>query len=249
MKTSNRLLVILFLIILVGIAAIMIHLRSAINKNEGPWLSGSRVVIEQKRQLPAFDQIRIKDQIKVSFRQDSVYSIWVKADSNIVDHLVTKVEGHELQIYMDEMVRRARKREVEISAPKLSRLKALEGSVFRTENNLQAENFEAHVLAGSQLHLNINCNELLTNFTAGSQGNFEGQANFFKTTANAGSIINAHEMEAQKCEINANAGCIVKVHVSKSLDVNASSGSMINYRGEPRIENLNLSSGAQIKQQ
>ncbi len=63
---------------------------------------GSKNVITQERQLPDFNSIRIKGTTDVVIRQGNKTAVVVKADDNLIENIITKVQGGDFLVITAE---------------------------------------------------------------------------------------------------------------------------------------------------
>ena len=80
---------------------------------DGFGIQGNRNVVTEDRKVTAdFTAIKVSQGINVYLTQGNDIDISVEADENIIDLLVTEVQGDVLKIYFDKNVSRAKARNV-----------------------------------------------------------------------------------------------------------------------------------------
>ena len=114
-------------------------------------IQGNRnVVSEHRKILSDFDAISVSQGITVYLTQGSDLDLTVEADENIIDILVTEVEGDMLKIYFEKNVNRAKARNVYLTVDKISQIKTTSGSHVKTDGIFKSKSirfflkFESH---------------------------------------------------------------------------------------------------------
>ncbi|HSV88875.1 MAG TPA: head GIN domain-containing protein, partial [Bacteroidales bacterium] len=191
-------------------------------------------------------KIRVYRNFKVFFTQDSIKSVVITADSNLIDQIETRVENYELIIENHKKRHQQKNIHVYVSGPYLQEISALAGAGFETVNQLNVPSLILTGNAGSQMEVNVIADTLRVTLNAGSGIKLRGKGGMFVVKANAGSRVDAIEFEAAKAVVTANAGSSTEVKAGE-LNITATSGSTVNYAGNPVLTNINLSSGASIQ--
>ncbi|OIQ39381.1 MAG: hypothetical protein BM563_04380 [Bacteroidetes bacterium MedPE-SWsnd-G1] len=214
---------------------------------DGFGIKGNRNVVTEDRKISAeFSEIKASHGINVYLTQGTPTDLHVEADENIIDLLVTEVEGNTLKIYFDKNVSRAKARNVYVTADELTYLKATSGSEIRSEGTIRAKNLKLSSNSGAELVLAINATEVTCSTSSGAHAKLTGTTKSFAGDASSGSQIDADDLTSQKATAGVSSGADISLHASEELDARASSGGHISFEGNPAVLNKSKSSGGSI---
>jgi hypothetical protein len=241
MKTSNKILIatLVFIMALIAISAIVIKSRFT-----GQGAKGDGNIVEISRSIDTFNKIRVSDRYTVNYTMNTEPFLVITADSNLIDHIRTRIVNNELIIDSEERLRSRNEIRLEVSSSDLIQVETSRAARF-TANNLQANNMSLIGSAGSIMDITGVFENLNIIQNAGSRIDIKGESNSLRIEANAGADVNARQLEAQTASVRANAGANVVVN-AQELDVSASTGSNVRYIGTPIISSLNISTGANV---
>ncbi|MBA4407794.1 MAG: DUF2807 domain-containing protein [Odoribacter sp.] len=236
MKTNK-----LFALILLGIALFQVNSVQAVKSGDG----------RQTRQVTGFHGVSVSSGIDLYLTQKNVEEVFVEADSDDLDKIITRVESGILKIYVKEkswfsMNWNNQSRKVYVSFISLDKLEASAGSDVYSQGVLSLNELDMDASSGSDIKLELEANELSVESSSGSDINVKGKVNVLQASASSGSDINASELHAKKCIASVSSGSDIRVNVSEELDANASSGGDITYSGNPKTKDINKSSGGDV---
>ena len=222
------------------------------------------------RNVESFHGIDISSGVIVDFTQGNDRKVEVIADADKMQYVKTKVENGILKVSIDRSSNknmRFKKLLVNIQNPNLDDLYVSSGSIFKTKNRVSDENLDAQINSGaivtadldyqnivvqansgSVLTLDLNTKEFDFSGNSGMIINAKGSAENVSFKLNSGASCNAQNLEAKNVNVDVNSGAIAKVNATSKLDVVASSGAIVQYKGNPEVtSNMKKSSGAIIK--
>lgn len=226
--------------------------------------------ISSIRKVEAFHGIDISSGVIVDFTQGNEKKVEVIADADKMQYVKTNVENGILKISIDRSVNKNlkfKKLLVNIQNPNLDDLYISSGSIFKTKNKVSDDRLNAQINSGaivtadfeynnmtiqansgSVLTLDVNTKVLDFSGNSGMIINAKGNADNVSIKLNSGASCNAQNLIAKTIKLDVNSGAIAKVNASNSLEVIASSGAIVQYKGNPQItSNVKKSSGAIIK--
>ena len=243
MKTSNKLLLGLLVVILI-IATTGIVVMKVWAEKSGLQLSG--VTVTQEKQIDEFSELNLAGGILVHFTQNSQTTLSLTGDSVLVANVRIEQNGSKLNIKLEENTGSRNRVEVFINNPKLSYLDVVAGAHFQTENSLQGNIMKMEAIAGGKISMTGDFNVLDANVTAGGMVNLTGNAERARFGGTAGGQIDALEFTSQFCKVNVVAGAIAEVYASQELRVSANAGGIVKYKGNPKLTDIDISSGGRL---
>ncbi|WP_163322461.1 head GIN domain-containing protein [Draconibacterium mangrovi] len=207
----------------------------------------------QMRQISGFNAIKVSTGIDLYLTMGNTEEVKVVADDDIIDDLITEVEGGTLKIYMKRnnwfnWGSGNQTRKVYVTVKELNELSASSGSDVESTNTLEGESLEVSCSSGSDLKIEVFYKNLSVDTSSGSDAKLSGKVKTLRVDASSGSDIKASDLESAICYANASSGSDITVSVSSELYANASSGSDINYHGNPEIRDIDESSGGDVSQ-
>jgi hypothetical protein len=205
----------------------------------------------QKRQITGFHGVSVSSGIDLYLTQKNVEEVFVEADSDDLDKIITKVEDGILKIYLKErswfnMDWSKQSRKAYVSFTTLDKLDASAGSDVNSEGILKLNELDMDASSGSDIKIELEAEGLNVDSSSGSDIQIKGKVDLLNASASSGSDINASELQTKKCTASVSSGSDIKVNVTEELDANASSGGDISYSGNPKSKDINESSGGDV---
>jgi len=214
---------------------------------DGFGIQGNRNVVSETRKVNSdFDAIKVSQGIHVFLSQGNEVEISVEADENIIDLLITEVEGDVLKIYFDKNVSRAKARNVYLTVDKINSIRTSSGSHVKSEGVLKSKSITLESSSGSSIKAELDAQDVTCDTSSGSDIKVSGSTNSFEGDASSGSHINARDLTSENSNVDVSSGADIDVNVSNELTAHASSGGNISYEGNPSVLNKSKSSGGSI---
>lgn len=214
---------------------------------DGFGIKGNKNVVSEDRKVTSeFSGLKVSQGIHVFLSQGNETSISIEADENIIDLLVTEVQGDVLKIYFDKNVSKAKAKNVYLTTDNISSIKVSSGSSVSSESTIKSENLKLSSSSGASLKLSVNASGIICSASSGAHINLNGSTDSFDGDASSGSHIKATNLSARIAKANVSSGAGISLHASEELDARASSGGNISYEGNPTILDRNKSSGGSI---
>lgn len=211
-----------------------------------PSIKGNGNVVEEERRVSDFDEIKVSRGMNVHITYGNETKVLVKADENLVDAIVTSVEGDKLVITTQQNIRRATSKEVYVTVPGLESIKTSSGSNVYSENTLIVNDFDISASSGSNIKLTIEADGINAGASSGSNIRLEGKAESINASASSGANIKAEDLRTRNSELKVSSGANIWCNTSNHLQGKASSGGNIFYRGEPSQTDISKSSGGNV---
>lgn len=232
----------LFVAILVSILFSSCHFQANFDGIEG-----SGTVITQDRNITEeFKKIEVNQGIELVVEQSSTKSVQVKADDNIIGHIITKVENGTLIIETDHGYNTSNNPKVIVRLPIISELVASSGSKITSNNSLITEKIVVNSTSGSNIDIKVEADFISIESTSGSYAEVSGKALKLETSSSSGSEINARGLNTNVVYSDASSSSSTSVDAIVKLDAHASSGASIKYKSSPKELRKQESSGGSV---
>ena len=243
MKTTNKILLAAIILILVAMTALMVVVR--VNLKLGPVTQGSRNVITETRQVASFRAIEASGSVELL--QAEEVGLTVEADDNLLELVVTEVDNEVLKIHLKERVGKHEALDVRVDFVAIESLRASAGARVTSVNTLAGLALELIISSGAFSELDLDFETLTLEATAGAHAKLRGKVNELFLKSNAGSEVDASQLQANTAEIYSSSGAVNHVFVNNEMSIDASSGALVSYGGQPVIKSMKTNSGAEVK--
>jgi len=225
----------------------------------------------ENRNVGNFSAIQVSTGIILNFKQESPSSVKVIAEADKLQYIVTKVENGTLKVFVDNKGQKNlkfRNVTVNVSAPAMNDIKASSGAIFNAINEISEKNLRIDVSSGSvvngdftvadraEVELSsgavvnsaIDTKNLLVKASSGAAANLSGSAGAGMIDGSSGAVCNAERLKFDTLETEATSGAIVSGYAIEQLKAKASSGGIIKYKGNPKIESeISKTSGGALR--
>ncbi|MET4083504.1 hypothetical protein ABIB40_003476 [Pedobacter sp. UYP30] len=204
-------------------------------------------------QASNFNSISISNGIDLYLSQGDTEGVTVKADdAEVINEIVVEKNGANLTIKFKDGFKlsrlfRNRGAKAYLSFKTLDALNSSGGSDVYSENQIKADKLAIHSSGGSDLKLNLICNNLSIESSGGSDLNLKGKATNLILRSSGGSDINAYSLITDYAKIESSGGSDVEVFVIKGLQASASGGSDITFKGSGALRKTSNSKSGSVK--
>lgn len=210
-------------------------------------VQGSRNVTSESRTLnDSFEKIEVSQGIDVILTQSKEYALTVEADDNLHNLLMTEVKDGTLKIYFKENVGQRKESKVYLDMPSLSGINTNSGASVTGKNTFELDKLSLDASSGSEIEVRVQGQEIKATTSSGSDITLTGDCKSLFANSSSGSDIDAKGLTAQEVEADASSGADIDVFCTERFVASASSGASISSDGNPKITDLNKSSGGSV---
>lgn len=196
--------------------------------------SGSGKQVSENRSIGDFTKVELGGNFKLMIRQDSVTSMTVKADDNIIKDIKTRVSGDVLEIELDGNFCDIGDIIIELSSKQWEGIDASGSTQIISENQINTEDFELNLSGSSKVELNLVAGILKTNSSGNSIINLKGQARRHDANLSGSTELNAFDFTVSDYRIESSGSSNCAINVLSNLEVKTSGASKILYKGTPK---------------
>ena len=200
----------------------------------GERVKGSGHVITENRTASGFNNVDISGAIDVYVRQDSVSSVKVEADDNILEYIQVHSDGSTLEIYTENNIRLkpTNKIKVYISNPQYKEIQVSGASSIRCENEItSADAIDIGLSGASDGRLELNAPKISVHLTGASNTSIKGKTKDFEGSASGASEIRGFDLLSENADVDASGASHIEIYASVKIDGQASGASSVNYKG------------------
>ena len=200
----------------------------------GERVKGSGHVITENRTASGFNNVDISGAIDVYVKQDSVSSVKVEADDNILEYIQVHSDGSTLEIYTENNIRLkpTNKIKVYISNPQYKEIQVSGASTIRCENEItSADAIDIGLSGASDGRLELNAPKISVHLTGASNTSIKGKTKDFEGSASGASEIRGFDLLSENADVDASGASHIEIFASVRINGQSSGASSVNYKG------------------
>ncbi|MDB4293335.1 DUF2807 domain-containing protein [Maribacter sp.] len=144
-----------------------------------PKIKGNKNVVEVQEDLPAFNAIDLKDDLKIELRKGRQDGVFITADDNLIDVLKFEVVDSVLEIGSFYKITGKKKLEIVVNYTELESVIVRDGAI-ESSDNIVSDVFSAKLLGSAKIEMNVNAAVINLKM----EGNSSGDLNFQSDTLN-----------------------------------------------------------------
>ncbi len=214
--------------------------------------SGSYNDVQKVREVKNFDAIEVSGAIDLTVLQGSEEGISVSSTSDeMVARTKTEVINGVLKIYFEDKGwnwgGQSEKVSVKVKFIDVNRIEVSGASTFLAENTIKEKGLKIDLSGASKFTGAVVVNDLKILASGACNYKIEGKAENVKINASGASDIKAFDLQTNNCTVDASGASDIKVRVERHLEVDASGGSSVSYKGRGVVKKEDISGGASIK--
>jgi len=256
MKNKNLVLILVVGALLIGFGGCY--------KSHG--ISGNNQVVTETRQMHPFDEIVNDGPFYVYITQDSIYEVVVQAESNLIPHIKTLVNGNTLVIDTRESLNSHGQMNIFVKTPDVNGL-YLRGSGLMNADSLNVESLimdisgsgdingkvaantiHARISGSGTIFFEIHCTVIDTKISGSGYLDLSGETNTGTHTISGSGKINSYNFIQKECFANISGSGDMFLNVTDNLEVNISGSGNVYYIGNPQLTTQITGSGSVIHQ-
>jgi hypothetical protein len=215
---------------------------------DGTIVSSSENISKEVRDISYFDEINVEDGFLCFISYGEVEKIEIEANENLHQYIEVKVEKDELEVEIKDKIIFDNKSlvKVYITYNKLKKIDASGGSKITFENEIKQTKLKIDLNGGSVLNAQVNCQDLEADVSGGGKLNLTGKTGYCKLELSGGSSSESYDFAIDNLVCEISGGGVVNHTVNKTIEIDASGGSTLSYKGDALITKQDLSGGSSV---
>ncbi len=242
MKTSNKILLSLFgLLLFTTVAGAMILRSGLMNVNA---VQGSGNVSAEERSVEAFDELKLRGQYKVYLTQGNE-SLRIETDDNLLDLIETYVDDGELHIVTKKGNKLVSSDNVKVFVgfKTLKEIRSSGSCVIEAESPIVVPRFEVSGSGYCKTTIPLETDYLGVSISGSGKFEGTGRATRAEYQVSGSGSIDAEALVSEHVEVTISGSGRAKVFASEELEANISGSGDVGYRGQPRLSQRISGSG------
>lgn len=195
---------------------------------------GNGNIITQDRTVSTFDEIDLSGGVLVRLKQDSVHSVKIEGDENLLELIEVEVVNEELRIKQRDNTSMSSKERVTVfvTAPAIKKFDLSGATKIIAEGQFVAVNqMDIDLSGASQIEVSVKAPVVNIQATGASTVTVTGETRNLNVDGEGASKIKAYELLAENTTVDVSGASHADVHASVSIKADASGASHINYKG------------------
>jgi hypothetical protein len=213
-------------------------------------LTGSGNVVTQEESITGFDKVDISHSFEVNISQGESFSVVIRVDDNLVEHLQVVKQGSTLKIGLKpnrDYTTRNATMEAEVTMPELIGLDLSGASHANITGFKSTEDLSVDLSSASSLHGDIETGDISIDLSSSSEMTLTGSGGDATIDVSSSSELDLSEFAVVNARVDASSASSATVNASGRLDVDASSTSNVYYLGEPTMGEIDTSGGSSVE--
>lgn len=209
--------------------------------------------LAEKRSVGSFHGVDISTGIELVLTRGNAEEVAVSAATpEFRDKIVTRVENGILKIHYETKTGSInRKNETKglkawVSYKSIDRLYATTGAEVRIEGVLAATTLDMKANTGAEITGKVDIGTLKLDQNTGSKVSLSGKAAKLEVEGSTGSKFAGDDLSTTASEVRVSTGARITVNADKELQVKASTGGNVRYRGNAGIREIRTNTGGTV---
>jgi len=231
-----------FLVIIVALLV-----SSCVIDGWGNGISGNGNVEEESRDVSGFSGVHASTGIDVFISEGSGFDVKVEADENLLEVILTELNGNMLVIKTDRVnIRSAKSKKVYVTLPKLKELKISSAGDCKGMTPFNCDDLRVSISSAGDLKLDVEANRIDINISSSGDATLTGRTGVLDADLSSAGDLHAFDLIAKTVSVDVSSAGDARVHASEEISMNASSAGNIYYKGGAEVVHSRSSSAGDI---
>lgn len=213
----------------------------------GESVTGNGNVVTEEREISDVEALKVENGMDVFITQGEEESLRLEVDENLLEHILTEVDGRELKIFSDVNIRMAKSKKIYVTYKNLNSIKISSAGDVNGLNMLNTDRIRIDLSSAGNLNLELTAEETRVQISSSGNVTLSGTTDFLRAELSSAGDLNAFDLEARKADISVSSAGNARVFVTEEGNFEASSAGDIIYKGDPENVNVNTSSAGNVK--
>lgn len=230
----------------IAIILLLVSFLTACKKANEITPSGTATIIE--KEFTDYSAVETSGGFDIILTFNNSEKVQIETNPNIQPYIISTKVGNKLVFKRADNIYFASNTIVKIyiSAKKMNEINASGGSHVTATNRYEIDNLNAIFSGGSHFTADLKCNNLNLTTSGGGKTFLTGTADLLTLNSSGGSDFSDFNFIVKKFTCDVSGGGDVNLTVNEKLDVTASGGSTISYKGSGVVGIKNLTGGSQL---
>lgn len=218
--------------------------------NSNKKIEGNGNYSSETRTVSDYDQVNLQGSIDVVLIAGTEGNLKIEAESNLLEYIVTEVQGNTLKISVEEGVNLepSRNQEILITVP----FESLEGvsltgsGDINSSDEIRADNFAVQVTGSGDVNLVLNAETVEGKVVGSGDLELKGSATELEFMVSGSGDIEASGLKASRAMATVSGSGDIAVHATEALRSRVAGSGDIIYSGNPQKQDFKTSGSGSI---
>lgn len=214
----------------------------------GKLVSSSENITTETKDIGTFTEIEVSSGFNVILNKGTIEKIEISANENLHKYINIELKDGELNISREREIRFDNDAEITITITynHINEIEASGGCNFTIEDELANDELEIEMSGGSKLTGRLNVKNLEAELSGGGKLNLEGMVDNFNLDLSGGGVCKSYDLIINSFSSDLSGGSSVELTINGNIDIDASGGSKLKYKGNGVVVSKSLSGGSTI---
>lgn len=210
-------------------------------------ISGNGNVVEETRNVSGFTGVHASTGIDVFLYEGDDFDVKVEADENLMEIILTEVEGKMLVIKTDRVnIRNAKSKKVYVTLPKLDELKISSAGDCEGQTPFTCDDLRISISSAGDLDLEVEAERINIDISSSGDARISGRTQQLDASLSSAGDLHAFDLIADVVDVRVSSAGDARVHAEEEISMDASSAGNIYYRGDADVVHSRSSSAGDI---
>lgn len=219
-------------------AMILLMLIIPANAAMAQTITGSKKVTTETRQLPYFDAVNVGGSIKLFITQGDDFHVEVRADDNLIDHILTTVTNGTLEIRTIPRLslRGYSEMTVMVTAPNFTSIQSGGSSDVTGRGSIRGRSLVLNASGSSDIRMEVDVAYLEVSCSGSSDAILKGQAQHVKARFSGSSDLKARDLNCKFLDLRLSGSSDAYISVEKEVVGSLMGSSDLRIYGQPSVK-------------
>lgn len=204
----------------------------------GKRIRGNGNIKTETRTTGSFSNVSVSSNINVYVKQDSVTSVKIEADENLLEYIHINVDGSTLGIKEEDgfNLRSNKGIKVYVSGPSFKQFKASGACNIFSENQIKSTEPISIKLSGAcDVNMDLDAPEIGVDLSGAGTIILKGKTKDFKVDGSGATKIKCFDLATENTDIEMSGAGNAEVFASVKLNVHVSGAADVKYKGNAEV--------------
>lgn len=201
-------------------------------------IKGNGDIKKEARNESGFQSIEVSGAIKVFVKQDSIYTIMVETDGNLMQHIETYMDKNTLVIRPERgtSLKPSKSVKVYVTGPRFRYLNVSGASGIQSENRLSSEDeFFVEVSGASEAVIEVRSPMVGVKSNGASTAVLSGETKALEIDCSGASHAKCFDLLSENANVELSGASGGQVFASVAINARVSGAASLTYKGNPTV--------------
>lgn len=210
-------------------------------------ISGDGTVSSETRNLSSFTRIESNGSLDIFLTQDTLQSVKIETDENLLHNIKTEVHDNKLKIYSDKCFSTNNAVKVYISARQFADIDLKGSGSITADKTITGADMEVEIKGSGDIKLPVNMQSVKVSISGTGSIWLKGATTNLEANISGTGDIKAESLDTKDCKATIKGNGNILVNPSGTLDATIKGSGDIYYIGSPTVKTDISGSGKVMK--